>query len=178
MLPRLKVLIALLFFSFCTTFAIATEDPLQVWIMPNGVNPQGILEQRLKLFTKETGIKTRVVVLDWGEAWSRISTALESGKNEPAVIQLGTTWVSHFASHGYLADLSPLVSKIRPDRFIPVSWGTTGIDGDSIVYSVPWFLDVRALLGNRRILEKMESPRQILPPMKVPQSCTQNQCIQ
>ncbi len=152
MLPHLKFLMLLSFFVCSATFATASQHPLQVWIMPNGVNPQGILEQRLELFTKETGIKTQVVVLDWGEAWSRISTALESGNNGPAVVQLGTSWVSHFASHGQLANLDPWLSEINPNRYIPVSWGTTGIDGNSTVYSIPWFVDVRALLGNRRIL--------------------------
>lgn len=27
--------------------------PLEVWIMPNGANPQGMLEQRLALFEKK-----------------------------------------------------------------------------------------------------------------------------
>ena len=41
-------------------------EPLTVWIMPNGASPQEKLEQRLNLYTKKTGIKTKVVVLDWG----------------------------------------------------------------------------------------------------------------
>lgn len=131
---------------------VQAAKPLQVWIMPNGVNPQGILEERLALFTKETGLKTQVVVLDWGEAWNRISTALESGKGLPDVMQLGTTWVSYFSARGELAKLDPWLPEINPSRYVPVSWSTTGVDGDTSVYSVPWFLDVRAILGNRRIL--------------------------
>ena len=107
---------------------VQAAKPLQVWIMPNGVNPQGILEERLALFTKETGLKTQVVVLDWGEAWNRISTALESGKGLPDVMQLGTTWVSYFSARGELAKLDPWLPEINPSRYVPVSWSTTGVE--------------------------------------------------
>ncbi len=126
--------------------------PLEVWIMPNGANPQGILEQRLSQFEKETGLKTKVVVLDWGEAWSVITNTLESKSGGPAVLQLGTTWVSYFASRGELAKLDPLLSSIHKERFTQTSWKTTGTDGDPAVYSIPWFVDARALLANKALL--------------------------
>ena len=117
-----------------TVLSLATgltaAKPLEVWIMPNGANPQGILEQRLSLFEKETGIKTQVKVLDWGEAWSHITTALEGKAEAPAVLQLGTTWVSYFASRGQLAKLDAYLADIHPQRFSKVSWKTTGTDGD------------------------------------------------
>ena len=46
---------------------LAAPKPLTVWIMPNGASPQETLEKRLDLFTKKTGIPTKVQVLDWGE---------------------------------------------------------------------------------------------------------------
>ena len=39
---------------------LVAAQPLEVWIMPNGANPQGMLEQRLALFEQETGLKTKV----------------------------------------------------------------------------------------------------------------------
>lgn len=135
--------------------ALATatlSKPLEVWIMPNGANPQGIMEERLAEFKKETGIEAKVVVLDWGEAWSRITTALETG-NGPDVLQLGTTWVSYFASQGRLAPLNPFSKSIGPDRFMATSWATTQVDGDSLFYAVPWFVDIRVLMANRRWLD-------------------------
>ena len=134
------------------TFQMVAAKPLEVWIEPNGANPQGILEERLADFRKETGLDAKVVVLDWGEAWSRISSALESG-NGPDVLQLGTTWVSHFASEGYLAPLNSHSAAINPDRFMPTSWKTTQVDGDSTFYAVPWFMDIRVLMANRRWVE-------------------------
>lgn len=147
MLISPALLIALLGFA---TMAVA--KPLEVWIMPNGANPQGILEERLSDFKRETGIEAKVVVLDWGEAWSRITAALESGVG-PDVLQLGTTWVSYFASQGHLAPLNPFAKSIGPDRFMATSWATTQVDGDSNFYAVPWFVDIRVLMANRRWAE-------------------------
>ena len=73
--------------------ALAAPKPLTVWIMPNGASPQETLESRLSLFTKKTGIPTQVQVLDWGEAWNRISQALSGQQPAPDVLQLGTTWI-------------------------------------------------------------------------------------
>ena len=132
----------------------ASKQELTIWIMPNGASPQEGLEQRLSLFTKKTGIKTRVVVLDWGEAWNRISTTLASGIDAPDVLQLGTTWIPYFASRGEIKPLNQWLAQIDSSRFVPVSWNTTHIDSDSVIYSIPWFIDIRPILANKRILKK------------------------
>ena len=83
-------------------------DTLSVWIMPNGASPKEKLEAQLENYTKQTGIATKIVVLDWGEAWNRISTTLERNKDLPAVLQVGTTWIPFFAAQGYLLELNPI----------------------------------------------------------------------
>lgn len=134
--------------------ATAAPKPLTVWIMPNGASPQEKLEQRLEIFTKKTGIPTQVQVLDWGVAWSRISQALAGKQEAPDVLQLGTTWIPYFASRGEIKPLNNWLNDIKPERFVPVSWNTTHIDADTVIYSVPWFIDVRPILANKRIFKK------------------------
>ena len=146
-----KLMTTALLFAFSAIFA---AKPLTIWIMPNGASPQEKLEQLLEKFTKNTGIPTQVEVLDWGEAWNRISTMLETGNNAPDVLQLGTTWVPYFAARGELKPLNAFTDKIDSSRFIPVSWYTSHIDSDTTVYSVPWFIDIRPVLGNKRIMAK------------------------
>ena len=141
-------------FVFLATFATASPavaKTVEIWIEPNGPNPRGIIEERLKLFKAETGIDARAVVLEWGDAWNRITTALDAGRG-PEVMQLGTTWVSHLAAAGKLAPLDRLATAIRPERFTYPSWRTTMVDGDVKPYAVPWFVDVRVLMGNRKWL--------------------------
>ena len=91
---------------FFTVAVCAAPKPLTVWIMPNGASPQETLEKRLELFTKKTGIPTRVHVLDWGEAWNQISLTLAGQQPAPDVLQLGTTWIPYFASRKEIKDLN------------------------------------------------------------------------
>lgn len=152
-------------FVFATSIAISSlfaTEPLSVWIMPNGASPKEKLEQRLSIFTEKTGIPTEVQVLDWGEAWNRISTALETGNDLPDVLQLGTTWIPYFASRGEIKSLNEWLDKIDEKRFVSVSWNTTKIDSDSIVYSIPWFIDIRPVLGNKAILKRNNITRKDL----------------
>lgn len=144
---------AFLVFFACTAISFATK-PLTVWTMPNGATPQDKLEHQLEKFTQKTGIKTQIQVLDWGVAWNRISLALAGKIDAPDVLQLGTSWIPYFASRKELKPLNPWLDKIDSSRFIPASWNTTKIDSDSIVYSVPWFVDIRSILGNKRIMKK------------------------
>jgi multiple sugar transport system substrate-binding protein len=141
----------LAFLAAFATASPAVAKTVEIWIEPNGPNPRGILEEHLKLFKTETGIDTKVVVLEWGEAWNRLTTALDAGRG-PEVMQLGTTWVSHLAASGKLAALDGLTAAIRPERFTYPAWTTTLVDGDAKPYAVPWFVDVRVLMGNLRWL--------------------------
>ena len=145
---KLSLAAALLFSS------AFSADTLTVWIMPNGASPQESIEQRLEGFTAKTRIPAKVLVLDWGEAWNRISNMLETGEGAPDVFQLGTTWVPYFAARGELKNLNPYLKKIDPEKFLPASWGTTHIDADTNIYSIPWFIDMRQVLGNKRIMKK------------------------
>lgn len=136
------------------TLVNAAPQPLTVWIMPNGASPKEKLEQRLDVFTQRTGIPTKVQVLDWGEAWNRISQALSGEQEAPDVVQLGTTWIPHFAARNAIKPLNDWLNEIQPSRFVPISWNTTHIDGDTVIYSVPWFIDIRPVLANKRILKE------------------------
>ena len=106
---------------FATATAMAAPKPLTVWIMPNGASPQETLEKRLELYTKKTGIPTKVQVLDWGEAWNRITHALSNQQEAPDVLQLGTTWIPYFASRNEIKPLNEHLGDIQPARFVPSS---------------------------------------------------------
>lgn len=136
------------------TMVMAAPKPLKVWIMPNGASPKEKLEQRLEQFTQKTGISTEIRVLDWGEAWNSITQALSGEQEAPDVLQLGTTWIPYFASRQEIKPLNDWLTPEEINRFVPVSWGTTHIDGDSVIYSLPWFIDIRAVLANKRILKE------------------------
>lgn len=128
---------------------------LEVWIMPNSPQPDQDFLEVVKPFTdKNPNIKINVTVLDWGSAWSKITTAATSGKG-PDVLQLGTTWVPAIAAMNALTPITDKVADIGgEDSYYPASWRTTKIEGQDEVYAAPWFVDARAVYYRTDVFEK------------------------
>ncbi|QBS37749.1 extracellular solute-binding protein [Thermaerobacter sp. FW80] len=121
------------------------KTKLTVWIMPNSPQPdRDFLTVIQPFLNRNPGLDVEVTVLDWGSAWTKITTAATSGEG-PDVLQLGTTWVPALAAMGALVDIQDRVAEIGgSEAYHPASWNTTGIAGQDGVYAVPWFVDVRA----------------------------------
>ncbi|MGB9679134.1 MAG: sugar ABC transporter substrate-binding protein [Thermoanaerobacteraceae bacterium] len=128
---------------------------LEVWIMPNSASPDTDFLDVVKPFTDSNpNIDVKVTVLDWGSAWTKITTAATSGE-APDIVQLGTTWVAAIASMGALEDLTGKVSEIGgASAFLPASWNTAGIKNSGVISAVPWFADTRGLYYRTDIFKK------------------------
>lgn len=127
---------------------------LNIWIMPNSTEPQITFEKILEDFKKENpNVNIIVTVIDWGSAWSKVTTAATSGTG-PDICQLGTTWVGAVTSMGALMDLTDLVKNdLGIDKFVPNVLPTGGIAGSFT--SVPWIIDARALFYRKDIFDKL-----------------------
>lgn len=127
------------------------SGPLNLWVMDNGVGSQKAVHKLVKKFKRDTGIPVEVRVLNWGNAYTVITDAFanpDSVPDFPDVLQLGSTWVPHFASVGKLRVLDTLLTQIDSSRFYAESFKASRIAGQADVYSFPWFLDVRTLFAN------------------------------
>ncbi|WP_379161025.1 sugar ABC transporter substrate-binding protein [Paenibacillus sp. sgz5001063] len=135
-----------------TTAPAASEAPstkpvtLNAWVMPNSPKPDADFLKTLDPYLKEhPNVKVKVTVLDWGSAWTKITTAATSGEG-PDLLQLGSTWVPAIASMGGIDKVTDKVADVGgAEAFLPAIWQTTSIAGDSEVYGVPWFVDARAI---------------------------------
>lgn len=128
---------------------------LDMWIMPNSPQPDKDMLQILKPYLDEhPNVSVKVTVLDWGSAWSKITTAATSGQG-PDILQLGTTWVPAIAAMGALLPITDKVAEIGgKDAYYPASWNTTHIEGQKEIYAVPWFVDARAIYYRKDVFEK------------------------
>jgi multiple sugar transport system substrate-binding protein len=126
-----------------------------MWVMPNSLEPIGDLEKLLKPFEEKSGLKVKITSVDWGAAWSKITTAATSG-DVPDIVQLGSTWVSAISGMGALEVLSPeaIAALGSPETFVPVAWKTTGIEGSGKTTAIPWIVDARALFYRTDVLKK------------------------
>ncbi|MFH1541681.1 MAG: sugar ABC transporter substrate-binding protein [bacterium] len=155
------LLVSLLLVSLFLTAGCApnkASDPklIEMWVMPNSLEPIADLEKLIKPFEEETGYKVTITSVDWGAAWSKITTAATSG-DVPDVVQLGSTWVSAITGMGALEIISKeSVAQLGgPETFVPVSWTTTGIENSGKTTAIPWIVDARALYYRKDVLKKV-----------------------
>ncbi len=155
------VLMCLLAFSMALVSCAPSKKEsgvvtLKMWMMPNSLEPQKDIEEVLKGFEDtHPNIKIKVTVLDWGAAWTKITTAATS-KDVPDIVQLGSTWVGSISGMGALWDMKDKVSEIGGSAaFVPASWKTAGIAGSGSVTALPWIVDARALYYRTDVFKKL-----------------------
>lgn len=130
------------------------EKVVELWVMPNSLEPVRDLERLLKPFEEKSGIKVKVTSVDWGAAWSKITTAATSG-DVPDLVQIGSTWLSAISAMGALEDLKDKVKDLGgKEIFVPVAWKTTGVEKSGQVTGIPWIVDARALYFRKDVFEK------------------------
>jgi len=151
-------LLSLIIFSTlaCGPNKKANSKDIEIWVMPNSVEPIADLEKLIKPFEEKTGYKVKITSVDWGAAWSKITTAATSG-DVPDAVQLGSTWVSAITAMGALDEISKeAVSALGGSSiFVPVAWQTTGIENSNKTTAIPWFVDARALYFRTDVLQKV-----------------------
>lgn len=126
-----------------------------MWIMPNSGTPDEDLMTVLKPFLEANpDIEVVPTVLDWGSAWTKITTAATSGEG-PDITQLGTTQIAAVAAMGALEDLTPIYDRFGGEgAFVPATLPTTQVLGAGEErYAAPWFIDTRALFYRKDICE-------------------------
>ena len=134
----------------------SAADTLSIWVMDNGLGSKNAMHRLVKKFYRETGIPVKLTSLSWGEAFRKITFAFaDSNDVAPDVIQLGSTWVPHFAATGAIRPIDDLISKIDTARFLGEGLRSTHISGKPETYAVPWFIDVRGFFVNERIWSEL-----------------------
>lgn len=130
---------------------------LQMWVMPNSLEPVKDIEALLEQFKKENpNIDIVVTSVDWGSAWTKITTAATSG-DTPDLVQLGSTWVGSISAMGALMDLKEKAAEIGGGQsFIPAAWSSHGLEGTDAVTAIPWFIDARALFFRTDVLKQLK----------------------
>ncbi|WP_054738964.1 sugar ABC transporter substrate-binding protein [Cellulosilyticum ruminicola] len=126
-----------------------------MWIMPNSGTPDEDFMEILKPFLEANpDIEVQPTVLDWGSAWTKLTTAATSGEG-PDITQLGTTQIAAIAAMGALEELTPIYDRFGgADAFYEATLPTTKILGaGDEMYAAPWFIDTRALFYRKDVCE-------------------------
>lgn len=126
-----------------------------MWIMPNSGTPdQDFMEILQPFLEANPDIEVQPTVLDWGSAWTKLTTAATSGEG-PDITQLGTTQIAAIAAMGALEELTPIYDRFGGEEaFYEATLPTTQIlGGGDERYAAPWFIDTRALFYRKDVCE-------------------------
>jgi len=135
---------------------VTTEKvTLRMWVMPNSSKPQEDMEKLIKPFLKANpNIDVKMEVLDWGSAWTKISTAATSG-DAPDLVQIGSTWISQFSSMGAFLNIDDLANSLGGGKaFVKGTWEYSKPIFSGKVTSLPWIVDVRPLFYRKDVFAK------------------------
>ncbi|MBU0687700.1 MAG: sugar ABC transporter substrate-binding protein [Candidatus Margulisbacteria bacterium] len=159
MLKKFLLIVLILMAAFVISSCAEEEKgpvTLNIWIMPNSLEPVTDLENIFKDFEKENpDIKVKVTSVDWGAAWTKITTAATSN-DVPDIVQLGSTWVGSISSMNALWDMKDRVDEIGgPSAFVPAAWSTHGLSGADQVTAIPWIVDARAMYYRTDVFNKL-----------------------
>jgi multiple sugar transport system substrate-binding protein len=130
---------------------------VQFWYMPNGADPNAYFQAEATAFeAAHPNITVQGTLVQWGDAFSKITTALTSGTG-PDVTQLGTTWVGAFSKTGGLHPLTQgeIDGMGGKSAFVPAAWASSSLAGSNQTTAVPWFIDTRAIYYRKDILQSL-----------------------
>lgn len=141
-----------------TTAAPATGPAvtLEMWIMPNtGKSVDDMNKVLAGFYQQNPNIKVNVVEVGWGDALTKITTALQTGVG-PDVTQVGTTWVGAFAATKGLRPFTEAEIKAvgGQEAFTEAAWQTTYQLGTKEIVAMPWFVETRAVYYRTDLLKK------------------------
>ena len=130
-------------------------DTLVLWVMDQDINTGTALQKLMRKYSQRSGVPVKIRFLDWGAAFAELNKVLAteagSGTDYPDVLQLGSTWVPYFAKAGLISPLTEMLDAVDTSRFYPEMMKASHIGRDTVVYSIPWFLDVRGFFANERV---------------------------
>lgn len=124
--------------------------------MPNSPEPLRDMQKLVRGFELENpGIKVNVTVVDWGNAWSKITTAATT-QNGPDLIQMPTSWAAAITEMGALLALDSLLHIMGGgNKFPSAMMQYAQPRGSDSITSLPWFVDVRPLFYRKDVLAKV-----------------------
>ncbi|HEY7201608.1 MAG TPA: extracellular solute-binding protein [Candidatus Dormibacteraeota bacterium] len=142
------------------TVGYAASQPkvkITFWYMPNGAAPNDYFKAEAAAFNAaHPNIEVEGTLVDWGDAFNKITTALTSGVG-PDVTQLGTTWVGAFSKTGGLHPFSKgeVDGLGGSSAFVPGAWASSSLVGSGQTTAIPWFIDTRAIYYRADVLNRL-----------------------
>ena len=135
--------------------AFAASETISFWTFGTETPElKAVMNQFRADFLRETDIEVDWKMIGWGD-YHQNNLMVISSRKGPDVTQIGTTTVSQQAMAGVFDEVTPLFEELGGDDvFFAASVKSTMPDALEGHYAIPWFVDPRALIYRKDLLEK------------------------
>lgn len=118
------------------------DQTLTLWLM-GGDTPDELRDYLRDTFATETGAELVIEEQDWGDAVTKLTTALPDAGATPDVTEIGNTWASTFTGVGAFSDLSDVYDELGGDDLLQ-SFVEAG-DVDGAHFALPYYFGSRLI---------------------------------
>jgi len=123
----------------------AKQDKVTLTLWEFSANEQ-LMQNLLSRFEQENpDVKINLQQLTWEYGLDKFIISL-AAENAPDICELGTTWISKFASSGVLLDITDDIQDVKAKYFL---WDSATYDNK--IYGIPWFAGTRVLFYNKEL---------------------------
>lgn len=141
---------ALLVLAGCSTAAPEDEGgaDITLWLM-GGDTPDALRDYLKTEYADATGGTLTIEEQSWGDALSKLTTALPDAENTPDVVEIGNTWSPTFTTVGAFSDISDLYEELGGDSLLPSFVEIGEVDGAN--YALPYYFGSRYMFYRKDI---------------------------
>ena len=137
-----------LIIAFCilpVDLCCAKQDKVTLTLWEFSASEQ-LMQNLIRRFEQENPyIKVNLQQLTWEYGLDKFIISL-AAENAPDICELGTTWISKFASAGVLLDITDDIQDVKAKYFL---WDSATYDNK--IYGIPWFAGTRVLFYNKEL---------------------------
>lgn len=141
---------ALLVLAGCAATPPADEGgtDITLWLM-GGDTPEALRDYLKTEYADATGGTLTIEEQSWGDALSKLTTALPDAENTPDVVEIGNTWSPTFTTVGAFSDVSDLYEELGGDKLLPSFVEIGEVDGAN--YALPYYFGSRYVFYRKDI---------------------------
>ena len=118
----------------------AEGQNITLWLM-GGDTPDALRDYLKTEYAEATGGTLTIEEQGWGDALSKLTTALPDSENTPDVTEIGNTWSPTFTTVGAFSDVSDLYAELGGDSLLKSFVDVGIVDGKN--YALPYYFGSR-----------------------------------
>ncbi len=128
----------------------ATGQDITFWVM-GGDTPDALRDYLKNEYKERTGGTLTIEEQGWGDALSKLTTALPDADNTPDVTEIGNTWSPTFTTVGAFSDISDLYEELGGDKLLKSFVDVGSVDGAK--YALPYYFGSRYVFYRKDVYQ-------------------------